>query len=271
MSFRIAVVQPRTHAPPADEANVDDAVRSIERCAGDGADFVCFPESYPGPWRMPAEFDPTGRAGRCRREARRARGVRHHRADQRAGGDRVQPGRHGLSGWARAGALSPHVSQWAVGLHRRHILGVPVCAGRRLSGVRHGARQGRPGDVQRGLRAGGVARAGVARRRAAVPPRRPQQAQALGHLAGPALGARDREPRAGGIDAEHGGGGRPRPGDRRRAGGDHLRKHGGRHRRGRCQPGSRARVARRAATAADRRRNMEPSRASCPSNGSART
>ena len=40
---------------------MDDAVRSIERCAGDGADFVCFPESYPGPWRMPAEFDPTGR------------------------------------------------------------------------------------------------------------------------------------------------------------------------------------------------------------------
>ncbi len=61
MGFRIAVVQPRTHAPPGDEANVADAVRSIERCAGDGADFVCFPESYPGPWRMPAEFDPTGR------------------------------------------------------------------------------------------------------------------------------------------------------------------------------------------------------------------
>jgi predicted amidohydrolase len=61
MSFRIAVVQPQTHAPPGDEANVADAVRSIERCAADGADFVCFPETYPGPWRMPAEFDPTGR------------------------------------------------------------------------------------------------------------------------------------------------------------------------------------------------------------------
>jgi predicted amidohydrolase len=61
MGFRIAVVQPWTHAPPGDEANVADAVRGIERCAGDGADFVCFPETYPGPWRMPAEFDPTGR------------------------------------------------------------------------------------------------------------------------------------------------------------------------------------------------------------------
>ena len=42
-----------------DENNVADAVRTIERAAGEGADFVCFPESYPGPWRMPATFDPT--------------------------------------------------------------------------------------------------------------------------------------------------------------------------------------------------------------------
>jgi predicted amidohydrolase len=34
-------------------------VRAIERAAGEGAQFVCFPESYPGPWRMPASFDPT--------------------------------------------------------------------------------------------------------------------------------------------------------------------------------------------------------------------
>ena len=60
-SFRIAVVQPQAHPPPGDEANVSDAARTIERCAGEGADFVCFPETYPGPWRMPAEFDPTGR------------------------------------------------------------------------------------------------------------------------------------------------------------------------------------------------------------------
>ncbi|HEY1935201.1 MAG TPA: carbon-nitrogen hydrolase family protein [Acetobacteraceae bacterium] len=61
MSFRIAVVQPQSHPPPHDEANVEDAVRTIERCAGEGAHFVCFPETYPGPWRMPAEFDPTNR------------------------------------------------------------------------------------------------------------------------------------------------------------------------------------------------------------------
>jgi len=58
VTFRIAVVQPITHRPGEDEANVADAVRFIERAAADGADFVCFPESYPGPWRMPAQFDP---------------------------------------------------------------------------------------------------------------------------------------------------------------------------------------------------------------------
>jgi len=61
MGFRIAVVQPRTHAPPDDAANVEDAIRAIARCAADGADFVCFPETYPGPWRMPAPYDPTAR------------------------------------------------------------------------------------------------------------------------------------------------------------------------------------------------------------------
>ncbi|HEX8828981.1 MAG TPA: carbon-nitrogen hydrolase family protein, partial [Xanthobacteraceae bacterium] len=59
MTFRIAVVQPISHRPGQDERNVADAVQTIERAAGDGADFVCFPETYPGPWRMPAAFDPT--------------------------------------------------------------------------------------------------------------------------------------------------------------------------------------------------------------------
>jgi predicted amidohydrolase len=59
MTFRIAVVQPIAHRPGEDEGNVADAVRTIARAAGEGADFVCFPETYPGPWRMPATFDPT--------------------------------------------------------------------------------------------------------------------------------------------------------------------------------------------------------------------
>jgi predicted amidohydrolase len=59
MTFRIAIVQPISHRPGEDERNVADAVRGVERAASEGADFVCFPETYPGPWRMPATFDPT--------------------------------------------------------------------------------------------------------------------------------------------------------------------------------------------------------------------
>ena len=59
MSFRIAVVQPITHPPGHDERNVPEAVSHVERSAAEGAHFVCFPETYPGPWRMPALFDPT--------------------------------------------------------------------------------------------------------------------------------------------------------------------------------------------------------------------
>src|ERR1700726_4334593 len=58
MTFRIAIVQPISHRPGEDEHNVADAVRAIEHAAHEGADFVCFPETYPGPWRMPASFDP---------------------------------------------------------------------------------------------------------------------------------------------------------------------------------------------------------------------
>ena len=59
MTFRIAVVQPISHPPGEADLNITDAVQWIERAAADDADFVCFPETYPGPWRMPATFDPT--------------------------------------------------------------------------------------------------------------------------------------------------------------------------------------------------------------------
>jgi predicted amidohydrolase len=58
MTFRIAIVQPISHLPGEDERNIADALRAIELAAHEGADFVCFPETYPGPWRMPASFDP---------------------------------------------------------------------------------------------------------------------------------------------------------------------------------------------------------------------
>lgn len=58
-TVRIAVVQPIAIAPPDDRANVKQAVAQVEAAARDGADFVTFPETYPGPWRTPAGYDPT--------------------------------------------------------------------------------------------------------------------------------------------------------------------------------------------------------------------
>lgn len=58
MSFKIAVIQPMAHPPQESEKNVADAVRYVENAASQGADIVTFPESYPGPWRMPAKYDP---------------------------------------------------------------------------------------------------------------------------------------------------------------------------------------------------------------------
>ncbi len=58
MSFKIAIVQPMSHPPPEDEKNVADAVRYVENAASQGANMVAFPETYPGPWRMPVTYDP---------------------------------------------------------------------------------------------------------------------------------------------------------------------------------------------------------------------
>ena len=57
--FRLAIVQPIAHPPAEAQANVADAVDHVARAAAQGAHFVCFPETYPGPWRLPATFDPT--------------------------------------------------------------------------------------------------------------------------------------------------------------------------------------------------------------------
>jgi predicted amidohydrolase len=59
MGVRIGLVQPLAHRPPADERNVAQAVELVGAAAGDGAQLVVLPETYPGPWRMPAGYDPT--------------------------------------------------------------------------------------------------------------------------------------------------------------------------------------------------------------------
>src|SRR3984957_20469433 len=118
MTFRIAIVQPISHRPGEDESNVADAVRAIEHAAHEGADFVCFPETYPGPWRMPAIFDPTAALAEANATPR------------------LHPHLHGLSRRPRPGALPPHPSERGVDLYRRQGLGIPIHAGQRFSGVR---------------------------------------------------------------------------------------------------------------------------------------
>ena len=58
MSFKVAVVQPMAHKPPDDKKNIADAIEYIKQASEEGAEFVTFPESYPGPWRMPATYNP---------------------------------------------------------------------------------------------------------------------------------------------------------------------------------------------------------------------
>lgn len=55
-SIRIAVVQTRTDAddPPK---NVAQALVYIEHAAAQGARIVCLPETYPGPWTPPLNYD----------------------------------------------------------------------------------------------------------------------------------------------------------------------------------------------------------------------
>jgi len=67
MTVRIALVQPMANRPPNDERNIADAWGYIEHAAAQQADFVLFPESYPGPWRMPVTFDPTAAMGEAAR------------------------------------------------------------------------------------------------------------------------------------------------------------------------------------------------------------
>lgn len=50
-TYTLAVAQPRTAPPPDESPNVAHAVELIEQAAQAGAEFVLFPEGYPGPWR----------------------------------------------------------------------------------------------------------------------------------------------------------------------------------------------------------------------------
>lgn len=59
MTVTIAMAQAATSfGPNAREENLASAYRYAERARAQGAVLVCFPESFPGPWRMPISWTP---------------------------------------------------------------------------------------------------------------------------------------------------------------------------------------------------------------------
>jgi predicted amidohydrolase len=230
-SFNIAVVQPHTNPPPDDAKNVDDAVKWIERAAGEGSEFVCFPESYPGPWRMPASYDPSARIA----EAAHKFGIHvvfgtmepiddakrtAYNLTCMAYPDGRRPARyrrtHPKGPWiysSRTGGGGVWEFEWVPGdafpvfdtVHGK--VGLGMCSEVYMPEV---------------SRAFGVARGGDH-----LSPGWPKRRrESMGDLAHPAAGAGDREFGAGCLDPEHlRSGDGARAGDHRRSGADALREH----------------------------------------------
>lgn len=63
-TVRIAAVQPKVDLTEP-RKNVQHAVAHVRRAAALGAQFVCLPETYPGPWTVPADYDPLPELSAC--------------------------------------------------------------------------------------------------------------------------------------------------------------------------------------------------------------
>lgn len=61
MTIKVAAIQTKTF-PEADEQkrNIEKAWEYVAEAAQKGAKFVCFPETYPGPWKAPLSYSPIG-------------------------------------------------------------------------------------------------------------------------------------------------------------------------------------------------------------------
>jgi len=59
MEVKVAAIQPKTF-PEADEQkeNIERAWKYVAEAVGHGAQFICFPETYPGPWKAPLSYSP---------------------------------------------------------------------------------------------------------------------------------------------------------------------------------------------------------------------
>ena len=59
MKVTIAAVQTRTELEADQQPkNIERAAEYVAQAAGQGAQFVCFPETYPGPWKAPLSYSP---------------------------------------------------------------------------------------------------------------------------------------------------------------------------------------------------------------------
>jgi predicted amidohydrolase len=67
LMVRVAVVQPKVDRHDR-EKNVELAVGYVRRAAAQGARIVCLPETYPGPWTPPLDYDPLPELTACAAE-----------------------------------------------------------------------------------------------------------------------------------------------------------------------------------------------------------
>jgi predicted amidohydrolase len=61
MKVRVAAIQTKTFFEPDEQKrNIEKAREYVAEAAAQGAKFVCFPETYPGPWKSPLSYSPVG-------------------------------------------------------------------------------------------------------------------------------------------------------------------------------------------------------------------
>lgn len=59
LSFKVAAIQTRTFLEANEQTrNIEKAGEYVAEAAERGAQFVCFPETYPGPWKAPLSYSP---------------------------------------------------------------------------------------------------------------------------------------------------------------------------------------------------------------------
>jgi predicted amidohydrolase len=59
MKVKIAAIQTQTFLEAVEQKkNIEKAREYVAEAAKQGATFICFPETYPGPWKAPLSYSP---------------------------------------------------------------------------------------------------------------------------------------------------------------------------------------------------------------------